>query len=87
MPPRPDATYALGWVVRRDGDRRTIWHNGSNTLWYAIVAFDPDADLGVVIATNGSIAAARAIDAAAAEVLKEAGKLGSREVREPGGSS
>jgi CubicO group peptidase (beta-lactamase class C family) len=70
VPPRPDATYALGWVVRRDGDRRTIWHNGSNTLWYAIVAFDPDADLGVVIATNGSIAAARAIDAAAAEILK-----------------
>lgn len=70
VPPRSDATYALGWVVRRDGDRRTIWHNGSNTLWYAIVAFDPDADLGVVIATNGSIAAARAIDAAAAETLK-----------------
>jgi CubicO group peptidase (beta-lactamase class C family) len=84
VPPRPDATYALGWVVRRDGDRRTIWHNGSNTLWYAIVAFDPDADLGVVIATNGSIAAARAIDAAATEVLKEAGKPGSQEARKPG---
>ena len=76
-PPRSDATYALGWVVRREGDRRTIWHNGSNTLWYAIVAFDPEADLGVVIATNGSIGAARAIDAAATEVLKQAGKLGS----------
>ena len=74
VPPRPDATYALGWVVRREGDRRTIWHNGSNTLWYAIVAFDPEADLGVVIATNGSIGAARAIDAAAAEVLKGAGR-------------
>jgi CubicO group peptidase (beta-lactamase class C family) len=90
-PPRPDAMYALGWVVRREGDRRTIWHNGSNTLWYAIVAFDPEADLGVVIATNGSIGAARVIDAAAAEVLKQTGKLGrlgagkpgSQEAREP----
>ena len=70
MSPRTDATYALGWVVRREGDRRTIWHNGSNTLWYAIVAFDPEADLGIVLVTNGSIAAARAIDAAAAAFLK-----------------
>jgi CubicO group peptidase (beta-lactamase class C family) len=69
-PPQPDATYALGWVVRKEGDHRTIWHNGSNTLWYAIVAFDPEADLGVVIVTNGSIGAQKAIDAAAAEMLK-----------------
>ncbi|HYN07544.1 MAG TPA: serine hydrolase domain-containing protein [Vicinamibacterales bacterium] len=70
-PPRPEATYALGWAVRREGDRRTIWHNGSNTLWYAIVAFDAEADLGVVIVTNGSINAGKAIDAAAAEFLKK----------------
>lgn len=80
-PPQPDATYALGWVVRKEGDRRTIWHNGSNTLWYAIVAFDPEADLGVVIVTNGSIGAAKAIDAAAAEMLR---KPGSQEARKPG---
>jgi CubicO group peptidase (beta-lactamase class C family) len=75
-PPQPDATYALGWVVRKEGDRRTIWHNGSNTLWYAIVAFDPEADLGVVIVTNGSIGAQKSVDAAAAEILKspKAGK-------------
>jgi hypothetical protein len=41
-------------------------------MWYAIVAFDAEADWGVVIVTNGSIAAARAIDAAAAEFLKAA---------------
>lgn len=29
--------YAMGWVVRPDG---LIWHNGSNTLWYAEAAFD-----------------------------------------------
>ena len=72
VPPRPDATYGLGWVVRREGDRRTIWHNGSNTLWYTIVAFDPDADRGVVIATNGGLGAGKALDEAAAEILKKA---------------
>jgi CubicO group peptidase (beta-lactamase class C family) len=29
--------YAMGWIVRRDG---SLWHNGSNTLWYAEMAFD-----------------------------------------------
>lgn len=70
QPARSDASYAMGWAIRRDNNRLTIWHNGSNTMWYAIVAFDPAADLGIVIATNGSIAAGRAIDAAAAEFLK-----------------
>ena len=70
QPARNDASYAMGWAIRRDNNRLTIWHNGSNTMWYAIVAFDPAADLGIVIATNGSIAAGRAIDAAAAEFLK-----------------
>jgi CubicO group peptidase (beta-lactamase class C family) len=70
QPARNDAVYGMGWAIRRDNNRLTIWHNGSNTMWYAIVAFDPAADLGIVIATNGSIAAGRAIDAAAAEFLK-----------------
>jgi len=68
-PPRPGADYAFGWVVRRDPGGRVIWHNGSNTLWYAIVAFDPAADRGVVIVTNGSIGAGRAVDAAAMELV------------------
>jgi CubicO group peptidase (beta-lactamase class C family) len=73
-PPQADAIYALGWVVRKEGDHRVIWHNGSNTLWYAMVAFDPDGDLGIAIATNGSIAAAKAIDTAAAEFLTGVGR-------------
>jgi CubicO group peptidase (beta-lactamase class C family) len=63
--PEGTATYAMGWVSKPDADRRVIWHNGSNTMWYAIVAFDPAADRGVVIVTNGSIAAAQAVDAVA----------------------
>ena len=42
--------YAMGWIVRGDG---TLWHNGSNTLWYAEVLFD---------AAGGIVAAAAAND-------------------------
>lgn len=44
--------YALGWMVKGDG---TLWHNGSNTLWYAEVQFNPK---------TGIVAAAAANDAA-----------------------
>ena len=64
------ATYAMGWVSRPTATGRILWHNGSNTLWYAIVAFDAAADRGVAIVTNGSIAAAQAVDAAAMETIR-----------------
>ncbi len=63
------ADYALGWVVRTINGRRTLWHNGSNTMWYVVLAFDPDADLGVALATNGSIGGQPAIDAGLAQLL------------------
>jgi CubicO group peptidase (beta-lactamase class C family) len=59
------ATYAMGWVSRPAATGRILWHNGSNTMWYAIVAFDPATDRGVVVVTNGSIGAAQAVDAVA----------------------
>jgi len=62
--------YAMGWVSQTTPDRRVIWHNGSNTLWYAIVAFDAAADRGVVIVTNGSIGAAQAVDAVAMAAIR-----------------
>jgi CubicO group peptidase (beta-lactamase class C family) len=40
--------YAMGWVVRSDG---ALWHNGSNTLWYAEA---------LVVAEGGEIVAAAA---------------------------
>jgi CubicO group peptidase (beta-lactamase class C family) len=69
---QPEGTgqYALGWVSRPSADSRVIWHNGSNTYWYAIVAFDPVLDRGVVIVTNGSIGAQQAVDAAAMAALR-----------------
>lgn len=68
--PEGAATYAMGWVVQASAGRRVIWHNGSNTMWYAIVAFNPAADRGVAMITNGSIGAAQAIDAAAMAAIR-----------------
>ncbi len=62
--------YAMGWVSQTTPDRRVVWHNGSNTCWYAIVAFDAAADRGVAIVTNGSIGAAQAVDAAAMAAIR-----------------
>ncbi len=68
--PEGTATYAMGWVSRPAPTGRVIWHNGSNTMWYAIVAFDAALDRGVVIVTNGSIGAAQAVDAAAMDAIR-----------------
>ena len=40
--------YALGWVVRNDG----LWHNGSNTLWYAEASFSSDTKVSAFAAAN-----------------------------------
>lgn len=40
--------YALGWIAGKSG----LWHNGSNTLWYAEVAVDPARGIVAVVATN-----------------------------------
>lgn len=48
--------YAYGWVVqRRDfgaGEEPVIWHNGSNTMWYALLVLLPERDTVIVMATN-----------------------------------
>ena len=36
--PRFGGRYALGWFVGQDGG---LWHNGSNTAWYAEVVVEP----------------------------------------------
>jgi CubicO group peptidase (beta-lactamase class C family) len=68
--PAAGGDYALGWVVSRVGQQRLVWHNGSNTMWYAVVAFDPEADRGVVVVTNGGIAARAKVDAAVRAALR-----------------
>jgi CubicO group peptidase (beta-lactamase class C family) len=46
--------YALGWVVRPDG---SLWHNGSNTMWYAEAAFSPASGIsGIAVVNSGELA-------------------------------
>ncbi|QDT72743.1 serine hydrolase domain-containing protein [Lacipirellula limnantheis] len=64
--------YSSGWIRRLEGDeghRYTVyWHNGSNTMWYAFVAFIPEMKLVVaVVANDGDSDAA---EAAAWEIVK-----------------
>lgn len=42
-------SYGLGWVVMDD---ERYWHNGSNTMWYAVLSIDPARDRVVAAATN-----------------------------------
>lgn len=58
--------YALGWMVRKDG---SLWHNGSNTMWYGEALVDPKA--GVVCAACANDAT-EATKTAVAETLASA---------------
>jgi CubicO group peptidase (beta-lactamase class C family) len=44
--------YAMGLVARDDG---SLWHNGSNTLWYAEVLIDPVRGLVAAAAANSGV--------------------------------
>lgn len=46
--------YAMGWARRGDA----LWHNGSNTLWYAEVMFDSTKGCSAVAAVNDGDAGA-----------------------------
>lgn len=53
--PPAGTDYACGWVVRPlpwDPDTKAIWHNGSNTMWYAEMWVVPSAGYAVLAATN-----------------------------------
>ena len=45
--------YALGWVVGSYGKQRVIQHSGATYGFVSLVTFLPDADLGLVVLTNG----------------------------------
>jgi len=42
--------YALGWEV--DLTDNTVFHTGSNTLWFAAFGVDVDRDIAIFVATN-----------------------------------
>ena len=64
--------YACGWSVEKRGwaGGRVLAHNGSNTLWYAIMWVAPLKDAAFVAATNAATpGAAQATDSAVAELI------------------
>jgi CubicO group peptidase (beta-lactamase class C family) len=72
--------YAYGWGIREAGrvtPFKTYWHNGSNTLWYALVVFIPERNMVVAVASNdgdfptAEAAAWRIVEAAANEFQGE----------------
>ena len=65
--------YARGWVrVERDwAGGSVLWHNGSNTLWYALLMLLPARNTVLAFATNeGAIQAA---ETAFVELARELG--------------
>ncbi|MCC6153490.1 MAG: beta-lactamase family protein, partial [Candidatus Hydrogenedentes bacterium] len=67
--------YACGWVrveARPRIPHTHYWHNGSNTMWYALVVFIPDTNMVVAVASNdGDIANA---ESAAWKVVENSAK-------------
>ena len=56
--------YAKGWIDKDPGwvqGERLIWHNGSNTMWYAVAVLAPDRDRAYVVASNGSMSSQNAV--------------------------
>lgn len=45
--------YGLGWVIQTSENAiSAVWHNGSNTKWYAFLQMIPEKDIAVVEATD-----------------------------------
>jgi len=52
--PPDGADYTCGWVCVKRGwaGGRALMHNGSNTMWYAVMWLAPEKDFSVIVATN-----------------------------------
>src|SRR5947209_16699978 len=44
--------YALGWIISQQTPYTIIWHNGDIEGAHSIMAFVPEANLGIVILSN-----------------------------------
>ena len=67
--------YAFGWIdwQRKWAEDRVLWHNGSNTFWYALVVLIPSRNAVIVIVTNdGYIAKAQPAFMSLAETITTA---------------
>jgi len=65
-------SYAYGWVVdspKSIDANAILWHNGSNTMWYTLVAILPDINAVIAITSNdGNIKVA---EQSAWEIVKQ----------------
>lgn len=63
--------YAYGWIKKDPSaelPHTSYWHNGSNTMWYALVVFIPEKNMVIAVTSNdGDIDKA---EAAAWDVVK-----------------
>ncbi|WP_217358760.1 serine hydrolase [Thalassococcus sp. S3] len=62
-------SYGLGWVIQSGNETigPTVWHNGSNTMWYALLILSPVHDLTLALTTN--VYQATRMDALAREMM------------------
>jgi CubicO group peptidase (beta-lactamase class C family) len=66
--------YALGWADERTewaGGERVVWHNGSNSMWYALIGFLPEHRLGFVAVSNGGMGSEAVVTKAFRELARE----------------
>jgi CubicO group peptidase (beta-lactamase class C family) len=72
LPDDPD-NYAYGWVAmwRPWGGGKVLWHNGSNTMWMAVIWLAPNKDRAYLAATNvGNAKSYPACDAAISKLIE-----------------
>jgi CubicO group peptidase (beta-lactamase class C family) len=48
----PGERYALGWHVKPEGGRTSLWHQGSDGFWSARATLIPSAGYAILMATN-----------------------------------
>lgn len=48
------ANYGLGWMVKTSNGKNSVWHDGSNTMWYAKISIDVANDTVIAAATNSA---------------------------------
>lgn len=58
-------SYGFGWVNQNG----TVWHNGSNTMWYAVLLLDPETEK-VVALTQNAMRRPGQIDAFARSIME-----------------
>lgn len=51
----PDSHYGMGWFIESYGGVEMIWHDGDVLGFKSLLAFIPEADVGLVLLTNRTI--------------------------------